>query len=203
MAQINSAVNERRMPPASILRGSCALAQIQSSSNSLSKTLSEAQLYDYGIFRVRQQLSTVAGTLLPAPYGGKSRQIMVDLDQDALIAKGLSPIDVSNAINAQNVTLPSGSMKIGDRDYTVSTNASPAEVAALNDLPVKLVNGAVVYIRDIGQVRDGSVVQQNAVRTDNESSVLLTIMKTLCRLEIIDEIIMHPARRPAPPRRPG
>ena len=107
-----------------------------------SKSLSEAQLYDYGIFRVRQQLSTVAGTLLPAPYGGKSRQIMVDLDPEALIGKGLSPIDVSNAINLQNVTLPSGTLKVGDRDYTVSTNSSPLVVDALNDLPVKTVNGA-------------------------------------------------------------
>ena len=183
MAQINSAVNgiRFRMPPGInppwILRfGADTVPIIQLALSS--KTLSEAQLYDYGIFRVRQQLSTVAGTLLPAPYGGKSRQIMVDLDQDALIGKGLSPIDVSNAINAQNVTLPSGSLKVGDRDYTVSTNAARLMSPALNDLPVKVVNGAVVYIRDIGQVRDGAVVQQNTVRADGEPSVLLTIMKT-------------------------
>jgi multidrug efflux pump subunit AcrB len=209
MAQINSAVNgiRFRMPPGInppwILRfGADTVPIIQLALSS--QTLSEAQLYDYGIFRVRQQLSTVAGTLLPAPYGGKSRQIMVDLDQDALIAKGLSPIDVSNAINAQNVTLPSGSLKVGDRDYTVSTNASPSNVPELNDLPVKVVNGAMVYIRDIGQVRDGSVVQQNAVRADGQPSVLLTIMKTgsVSTLEIVDEIkerILPVTRAAAPP----
>src|SRR5690349_513194 len=209
MAQIDSAVNgiRFRMPPGInppwILRfGADTVPIIQLALSS--KTLSEAQLYDYGIFRVRQQLSTVAGTLLPAPYGGKSRQIMVDLDQDALIGKGLSPIDVSNAINAQNVTLPSGSLKVGDRDYTVSTNASPTTVPALNDLPVKVVNGAVVYIRDIGQVRDGAVVQQNTVRADGEPSVLLTIMKTgsVSTLSIVDEIknrILPVTRAAAPP----
>ncbi len=183
VAQINSAVNgiRFRMPPGInppwILRfgaDTVPIIQLALSSDSLS----EAQLYDYGIFRVRQQLSTVAGTLLPAPYGGKSRQIMVDLDQDALIGKGLSPIDVSNAINAQNVTFPSGSLKVGNREYTVSTNSSPLSAIDLNDVPVKAVNGAIVYIRDIGQVRDGSAVQQNAVRADGQPSVLLTIMKT-------------------------
>src|SRR5437773_1099760 len=209
MAQINSAVNgiRFRMPPGInppwIVRfGADTVPVIQLALSS--KTLSEAQLYDYGIFRVRQQLSTVAGTLLPTPYGGKSRQIMVDLDPDALIGKGLSPIDISNAINAQNVTLPSGSLKVGDRDYTVSTNASPSDVPALNDLPVKVVNGAMVYIRDIGQVRDGSVVQQNAVRADSQPSVLLTIMKTgsVSTLEIVDEIkqrILPVTRAAAPP----
>src|SRR3954470_8754162 len=141
-AQINSAVNgiRFRMPPGInppwILRfgaDTVPIIQLALSSNSLS----EATLYDYGLFRVRQQLSTVAGTLLPAPYGGKARQIMVDLDPDALVGKGLSPIDVTNAINAQNVTLPSGTIKVGDRDYTVSTNSSPLTVPALNDLPIR------------------------------------------------------------------
>ncbi|HYO80836.1 MAG TPA: efflux RND transporter permease subunit, partial [Bryobacteraceae bacterium] len=165
MAQVVSAVQgiRFRMPPGInppwILRfgaDTVPIIQLALSSN----TLSEATLYDYGIFRVRQQLSTVAGTLLPAPYGGKSRQIMVDLDNDALMSKGLSPIDVSNAINAQNVTLPSGTVKIGARDYTVSTNSSPLAVAELNDMPVRTVNGAMVYIRDVGNVRDGYSVQQ-------------------------------------------
>src|SRR5581483_5290874 len=209
VAQINSAVNgiRFRMPPGInppwILRfgaDTVPIIQLALSSDSLS----EAQLYDYGIFRVRQQLSTVAGTLLPAPYGGKSRQSMVDLDQDALIGKGLSPIDVSNAINAQNVTFPSGSLKVGNREYTVSTNSSPLSAIDLNDVPVKAVNGAIVYIRDIGQVRDGSAVQQNAVRADGQPSVLLTIMKTgsVSTLEIVDEIkqrILPTTRAAAPP----
>src|SRR6266404_1131657 len=209
VAQINSAVNgiRFRMPPGInppwILRfGADTVPVIQLALSS--DSLTEAQLYDYGIFRVRQQLSTVAGTLLPAPFGGVQRQIMVDLDQDALNANGLSPIDISNAINAQNVTLPSGSLKVGDRDYTVSTNSSPLVVDALNDLPVKTVNGATVYIRDIGHVRDGSVVQQNLVRADGEASVLLTIMKTgsVSTLEIVDEIkgrILPVTRAAAPP----
>jgi multidrug efflux pump subunit AcrB len=209
VAQINSAVNgiRFRMPPGInppwILRfgaDTVPIIQLSLSSN----TLSEAALYDYGIFRVRQQLSTVAGTLLPAPYGGKSRQIMVDIDPEALVGKGLSPIDVSNAINAQNVTLPSGTIKVGDRDYTVSTNSSPLVVDALNEMPVKTVNGATVYIRDIGHVRDGAAVQQNVVRADGESSVLLTIMKTgsVSTLSIVDEIkqrILPVTRAAAPP----
>ena len=209
MAQINSAVNgiRFRMPPGInppwILRfGADTVPIIQLALSS--RTLTESQLYDYGIFRVRQQLSTVAGTLLPAPYGGKSRQIMVDLDPEALVGKGLSPIDISTAVNAQNVTLPSGTIKVGDRDYTVSTNSSPLTVAALNDVPIRVVNGATVYIRDIGHVRDGSVVQQNMVRADGEPSVLLTIMKTgsVSTLEIVDEIrerILPVTRAAAPP----
>src|SRR5260370_8241929 len=129
----------------------------------------------------------------------------VDSDKDALNAKGLSRSDISNAINAQNVTLPSGSLKVGDRDYTVSTNASPSTVSALNDLPVKVVNGAMVYIRDIGQVRDGSVVQQNTVRADSQPSVLLTIMKTGSgsTLDVVSGVqkpilAVHPP--PPPPR---
>jgi len=207
-AQINSAVNgiRFRMPPGInppwILRfgaDTVPIIQLALSSN----TLPEAALYDYGIFRVRQQLSTVPGTLLPAPYGGKARQIMIDIDPAALQAKGLSPIDVSNAINAQNLTLPSGTVKIGERDYTVSTNSSPLEVSALNDVPVKVVNGATIYVRDVAQVRDGAAVQLNAVRQDGKPSVLLTIMKTgaVSTLDIVDQIkgrILPTTRAAAP-----
>ena len=208
-AQINSAVNgiRFRMPPGInppwILRfGADTVPIIQLALSS--RTLPESALYDYGIFRVRQQLSTVPGTLLPAPYGGKSRQIMVDLDPAALQAKGLSPVDVSNAINAQNLTLPSGTVKIGDRDYTVSTNSSPLEVAALNDVPIRVVNGATVYIRDVAHVRDGAAVQLNTVRQNGEPSVLLTIMKTgaVSTLEIVNQIktrILPTTRAAAPP----
>ena len=208
MAQINSAVNgiRFRMPPGInppwILRfgaDTVPIIQLALSSDSLT----ESQLYDYGIFRVRQQLSTVAGTLLPAPYGGVSRQIMVDLDQNALVANGLSPIDISNTINAQNVTLPSGTVKVGDREYTVSTNGSPPDFSTLSMAPVKFVNGATVYIRDVANVRDGYAVQQNVVRSDGKPSVLLTIMKTgsVSTLNIVDEIKNHilPASRAAAP----
>src|SRR4051812_9966151 len=209
MAQINSAVNgiRFRMPPGInppwILRfGADTVPIIQLALSS--DTLTESQLYDYGIFRVRQQLSTVPGTLLPAPYGGVSRQIMVDLDQDALTANRLSPIDVSNAINAQNVTLPSGTVKVGAREYTVSTNSSPLNFKALNNAPLKVVNGATVYMRDVAHVRDGYAVQQNMVRADGKPSVLLTIMKTgsVSTLDIVDEIkhhILPMSRAAAPP----
>jgi multidrug efflux pump subunit AcrB len=208
-AQINSAVNgiRFRMPPGInppwILRfgaDTVPIIQLALSSN----TLSEADLYDYGIFRVRQQLSTVPGTLLPAPYGGKARQIMVDLDPEALQAKGLSPIDVTNSINAQNVTLPSGTIKIGSTDYTVSTNSSPAVALDLNNAPIRVVNGAMVFIRDVANVRDGASVQQNITRADGQPSVLLTIMKTgaVSTLEIVDQIknqILPITRAAAPP----
>jgi multidrug efflux pump subunit AcrB len=155
-----------------------------------SDTLSESELYDYGLFRVRQQLSTVPGTLLPASYGGVARQIMVDMDQNALLAKGITPADVTAAINAQNLTLPSGTAKIGTREYTVSTNSSPVDALTLNDVPVKTVNGSLVYMRDIAHVRDGWAVQQNASRADGKPNVLLSVMKTgsVSTLDIVKQI---------------
>src|SRR5262245_8562273 len=209
MAQVTAAVQgiRFRMPPGInppwILRfGASTVPIIQLSLSS--KTLNEAALYDYGIFRVRQQLSTVPGTLLPAPYGGKARQIMVDLDQDALLGKGITPIDISNVINAQNLTLPTGKVKIGRTDYTVSVNSSPLDASLLNDVPVKVVNNAVVYMRDIGHVRDGFAVQESAVRQDGNPSVLLTIMKTgsVSTLDIVDQIkndVLPKSRAAAPP----
>jgi multidrug efflux pump subunit AcrB len=143
-----------------------------------SPTWSEAQLYDYGLYRVRQALAPIQGLTLPLPYGGKPRQIMVDLDPQALLAKGLSPNDVSTAITAQNLTLPSGTAKMGTRDYIVSLNSSPSTIAALNEVPIKQVNGATIYVRDIGHVRDGFDVQTNIVRQDGRRSVLLTILKS-------------------------
>ena len=130
------------------------------------RQLNEQQLYDYGIYRLRQQLAPVPASRFPTPAGGKYRQIMVDLDPTKLLAKGLTPLDVVNAVNAQNLTLPAGTAKIGDTQYTVRTNATPATIADLNDIPVKFANGATVFMKDIGQVRDGSAVQQNIVRED-------------------------------------
>ncbi len=143
-----------------------------------SQTLPESALYDYGIYRVRQALAPIRGLSLPLPYGGKPRQIMVDLNPQALLSKGLSPNDVSAAINAQNLTLPSGTMKMGPREYIVSLNSSPDAAEALNDVPIRQVNGAMVYIRDVGHVRDGFAVQTNVVRADGQRSALLTILKT-------------------------
>ena len=143
-----------------------------------SKTLSEQQLYDIGLNFIRTQLATVQGAQVPLPYGGKSRQIMVDIDPAKLYGKGLSPTDVSNAINVQNVTLPAGTQKIGDREYNVRLNSSPEVLQVLNDLPIKQVNGAVVYIRDVAQVRDGFAVQTNIVAQNRIRSALLTVLKS-------------------------
>ncbi|HKX32875.1 MAG TPA: efflux RND transporter permease subunit, partial [Blastocatellia bacterium] len=143
-----------------------------------SDSLSEQQLYDYSQNFIRTQLATVQGASIPLPYGGKPRQIMVDLDPQSLFAKGLSAADITAAINAQNLILPAGSVKLGEREYNVRLNSSPDTAAALNDLPIKQVNGATVYIRDVAQVRDGSAVQVNIVRQDGRRSSLLTILKS-------------------------
>jgi multidrug efflux pump subunit AcrB len=142
-----------------------------------SDSLSEQQLYDYGIYRMRQQLAPIPGVTLPTPAGGKYRQIMVDIDPTKLVAKGLTPLDVVNAVNAQNLTLPSGTAKIGTTQYAVLTNATPSTIADLNDIPIKVVNGATVFVKDVGQIHDGWLVQQNVVRKDGQRSVLLSIIK--------------------------
>src|SRR5258708_2771429 len=157
MSQVDAAVNSIRfrMPPGVnppwILRFSASTVPIIQLSLS-SETLSESEIYDYGLFRVRQQLTKVPGTLLPTPYGGVARQIMVDLDQNALLAKGLTPVDVTAAINAQNVTLPSGTVKVGSREYTVRTNSSPIDALILNDVPIRAVNRPLVCIRYLDNV---------------------------------------------------
>jgi multidrug efflux pump subunit AcrB len=143
-----------------------------------SQSLSEQQLYDFGLNFIRTQLSTVQGAQVPLPYGGKARQIMVDIDPQKLFGKGLSPSDVSNAINAQNVVLPAGTLKIGDREYNVRLNSSPEVLDVLNDLPIKQINGAMVYIRDVAQVRDGFAVQTNIVAQNRIRSALLTVLKS-------------------------
>ncbi|MEO7041321.1 MAG: efflux RND transporter permease subunit [Gemmatimonadaceae bacterium] len=143
-----------------------------------SKTLSETQLYDLTTNTVRIKLATVQGTSLPAPYGGKARQIMVDLNPQALYARDVSPSDVSNAINVQNLILPSGTAKLGDREYYVGLNSSPDVVSMLNDLPIKTVHGTTIYIRDVAQVRDGYAVQTNLVRENGHRGVYQSVLKT-------------------------
>jgi len=143
-----------------------------------SKSLSEQELYDLGLNFVRTQLATVQGAQVPLPYGGKSRQVMVDLDPQKLFATGISPSDVSNALSAQNVILPAGTEKIGDREYNVRLNSSPEILEALNDLPIKQVNGATIYMRDVANVRDGFAVQQNIVSQNRVRSALLTVLKS-------------------------
>ena len=142
-----------------------------------SKTLSEQQLFDLGQNFLRVQLATIPGASVPTPFGGKFRQVMVDLNPDALYAKQLSAVDVSNALSQQNLILPAGTAKFGDRDYQVKLNSSPRLLTDLNDLPVKVVNGAPVYIRDVAQVRDGYSVQTNLVRTNGTRGALLTVLR--------------------------
>ncbi|MEH2223459.1 efflux RND transporter permease subunit [Nostoc sp.] len=143
-----------------------------------STSLSEQELYDNGNNFLRTQLATVQGASVPLPYGGKPRQIMVDIDPQALFAKGLSATDVTTAISAQNLILPGGNAKLGDREYSVRLNSSPQVLEALNNLPVKQINGTVIYIRDVAQVHDGFAVQNNIVRRDGRRSSLLTILKS-------------------------
>jgi multidrug efflux pump subunit AcrB len=182
IAQIVSATNSIRAlmppgiePPIVVQFNASSVPVLQLSLNS--DSLNEQQLYDYGIYRVRQQLAPVPGVTLPTPAGGKYRQIMVDIDPDKLLSRGLTPLDIVNAVNTQNLTLPSGTAKIGDTQYTVRTNATPASITDLNMMPVKFANGATVLLKDVAQVRDGSMVQQNIVREDGRRSVLLSIIK--------------------------
>ncbi|WP_028213635.1 efflux RND transporter permease subunit [Paraburkholderia mimosarum] len=155
-----------------------------------SATLPEQSLYDLGNSFIRTQLATVQGAAVPLPYGGKIRQIMVQLDPKALQAKGLAPADVVNAVNAQNLILPGGTAKIGSREYNVEMNGSTQTVAALNDLPVKTVNGSVVYVRDVAHVIDGYAPQTNIVRADGKRAALLTVEKTgsASTLTIIEQV---------------
>ncbi len=155
-----------------------------------SKTLSEQTLYDLGTNFIRTQLATVQGASIPLPYGGKARQIMVDINPDALYANHLSATDISNALNAQNLILPAGSVKVGDREYLVKVNSSTDTVEELNDLPVKSSNGAVVYMKDVAQIRDGFAVQQSVVRVNGSRGALLTVLKngTASTLSIVERV---------------
>src|SRR5881394_1704612 len=143
-----------------------------------SEKLSEQELYDLAQNQVRVGLSTVLGAAVPWPYGGKTRVVSVDLDLNALKAKNLSAQDVVNAVNAQNLILPSGTAKIGPTEYDVEVNTSPRVLEELNDLPIKNVEGATIYLRDVAQVRDGYQPQQNIVRQDGVRGALLTILKS-------------------------
>jgi CzcA family heavy metal efflux pump len=140
--------------------------------------LSEQQLYDFGTNFIRTQLATVQGASMPFPYGGKQRQIQVDIDTQKLQAYGLSASDIVNTISTQNIILPAGDMKMGHIDYQIETNSAPSSIAALNNLPIKTVNGATIYIRDVGNVRDGFPPQTNIVRVDGQRASLMTMQKT-------------------------
>ena len=152
--------------------------------------LSEQALYDIGANFLRTQLATVQGASVLMPAGGKARQIMVDLDPKALYAHGLSPSDVSAAINAQSPILPAGTAKIGDWEYNVRLNSSPDLVEALNDVPVRQQGAATIYVRDVAQVRDGGAVQTNVVRQNGTRGALLSILKTgrASTLDIVNRV---------------
>jgi multidrug efflux pump subunit AcrB len=152
-----------------------------------SASLPEQSLFDLALNSIRVPLATVQGASMPLPGGGKVRQIQVDLDPRALQAKGLTPSDISSAITAQNLTLPSGTVKVGDREYGVRLNNSPDLIAQMGDFPVRQEGGATIYLRDVAQVRDGYAPQTNIIRQDGHRGVLLTVYKTgqASTLEII------------------
>jgi multidrug efflux pump subunit AcrB len=141
------------------------------------KGLSEQQLNDLGLNFLRTQLVTVPGAVIPYPYGGKQRQVMINLVPELMQAKGVSPTDVLTAVTNQNLVLPSGTVKIGQFEYDTSVNNSPRSVEALNNLPIKQVNGATIYLRDVATVSDGFAPQTNIVRQDGRRGVLLTVLK--------------------------
>ena len=155
-----------------------------------SDSLSEQQLFDYGNNFIRTQISTVPGASMPFPYGGKVRLVSVDIDPTTLQAKGLSPADIVNAVNVQNLILPTGTAKMGALEYNVEMNASPTTVRALNDLPVKTVNGSTIYMRDVAHVRDGFSPQTNVVLQNGRRGVLMSVYKTgnNSTLAIVDRV---------------
>ena len=195
LAQISAIANSatRAMPPGifppNILRydaSSVPIIQLGLES----KTLSEQEIYDLGNNFIRTPLATVQGAAVPGPYGGKQRQVVVDLDPNALYAKQLSPIDISNAFSQQNLIVPAGTIKVGETEYAVRINSSPEILSDLNNLPVKTVNGATVYLKDVATVRDGFSVQTNIVRTNGTRGVLLTILRNgqASTLDIVNKV---------------
>ncbi|HEY1423835.1 MAG TPA: efflux RND transporter permease subunit [Candidatus Acidoferrum sp.] len=155
-----------------------------------SDTLSEQQLFDLGNNFIRTNLATIQGAATPFPYGGKQRLVSVDTDTVALQSKGLSAVDIVNAVNAQNLILPTGTAKLGTLEYTIEMNGSPRTIAELNDLPIKTVNGATIYMRDVAHIRDGFSPQTNAVLANGQRGVLMSIYKTgnASTLDIVDRV---------------
>ncbi len=171
----------RLMPPGQtpplIIRYNASTVPILQYSLS-SKKLSEQEVADLALNQVRIGLVNVPGAQIPWPYGGRLRTVVVDLDLTALKAKNLRAQDIVDAVNAQNLILPSGTAKIGDTEYSIETNSSPRVLEDLNNIPVKMVNGATIYLRDVAQVRDGFNPQTNIVRMDGQRGALITIMKS-------------------------
>ena len=195
IAQTVSAMNSIRstMPPGVqppiVLRFSASsVPVIQLSLSSTSESLTK--VYDYAQYRIRQRLTQVPGSTLPSPFGGTPRQIMVDLDLQALRALGLTALDVTNAMTAQNLTVPSGLAKIGEQQYPIQLNATPDAIEALNQVPIRVVGGQPVLVRDVANVRDGGPPQVNIVRADGLNSVLMRIFKngTASTLDVVNNV---------------
>jgi multidrug efflux pump subunit AcrB len=195
LAQVNgmSQTVLKQMPPGitpplilSFNASSVPILQLALSSNQMSET----QIFDSALNFVRPALAPVPGASLPLPFGGKVRQVQADLNQQALHQYGVSANDVINALSLQNLITPVGTQKIGSYEYTVNLNGSPTAIEAFNDLPIKNVNGTVIYMRDVAYVHDGSPPQINAVHVNSASAVLLTIMKTgaSSTLDIINSV---------------
>ncbi len=155
-----------------------------------SKSLAEHEMFDLANSFMRTQLATVQGAVMPYPYGGKFRSVMVDIDPRAMQAKGLSPLDVVNAVNAQNLILPTGTAKIGEYEYDIALNGSPKTIQELNELPIKTNENGTIYIHDVAQVHDGFQPQTNIVRHDGQRAVLVNILKygTASTLDIVDRV---------------
>ncbi|HEY2900485.1 MAG TPA: efflux RND transporter permease subunit [Polyangia bacterium] len=170
----------RQMPPGTtpplIIRYSASNVPIMQAALE-SETLSEQQLFDYGVNFIRSDLATIPGAQIPWPYGGKQRQIMVDIDPARLFAWGLSPRDVSTAVSAQNLILPTGTAKMGNGEYPIVVNSSPETLEQLGLLPIKTVRGTSVLIRDVASVRDGNTPQTSIVHVEGRKSVLITLLK--------------------------
>ena len=183
----------RSLPPGTtpplIIRYSASTVPIMQYSISSPK-LSEQEIFDLSANQIRVGLATVRGAAMPWPYGGKNRLVSVDLDLAALKAKNIAPIDVVNAVNAQNLIFPSGTAKIGSTEYAIELNTSPKVMSELNDLPIKTVDGAVIHLSDVAQVRDGYQPQQNVVRNEGLRGALLTVYKTgtASTLDVVDGI---------------
>ena len=182
IAQLVSASNSIRalmpagvQPPIIVQYNASSVPVLQLSLSS--DTLNEQQLYDYGLYQVRQQLAPIPGITLPTPAGGKYRQIMVYLDPDALRARGVTPNDVVNAVNAQSLTLPAGDAKLGDKQFIVRVNAMPLSIEALQHLTIKQVGPTTVYLSDVAHVADSWLAQANIVHAEGKRAVLLTIIK--------------------------
>ena len=168
-----------------------------------STKLSEQQLNDTALNFLRPQLVTIPGAAVPYPYGGKSRLISVDLNTRALLSKGLTPLDVVSAFNAQNLILPTGTAKIGPKEYTINMNGSPSTLEGLNDIPVRTVNGATTYLREVAHVRDGFSPQTNIVRENGHRGVLMSVLKngSASTLSIVNTLhgLLPAARAALPP----